>query len=966
MSSCQPEKSVDQKTLNIKNSLNILSQIHKTESSDDATCWSTISKTESYLLSRRIDTSARILKVEALKILFSKFLHKFEGDLEEIPLINQTMDNSKLKTLSRSSENFRIILDGLYENLLELSSDNYLLAFNKINEINYRILSLANDYSIKNSKKIIDVDSIKYAYKSIINEFALTDTKKPIGVIDQKKIGELNRLLVKNKIDSLKRWNKLNGPINNERIRESLNHLIDKPFTRLGFNFFFQRLVKITGHILKGNNNIGTDINMPLTLFLHPDIDIVKSENIGIISPKTTYNILNKLFPREELSNGDVVYYVAENFIHNITGEKPNVIRVVLKEEDLDAVRDTVLPWKIIDDSLLRYGSSSHSPHSFEILSERLTEISLAMIRLMNDFGPKGKKITENSLKNVFEKHLYFVKGKSSNIAREFNGKSEVLKRYGNLFLDLTEKSGISRKICKKKNTKVEVYQYSHTQEYLGSGLAIGDFNNDGNLDLFYPGEGCNRLYKGNGDLTFTDVTQKWNVDGLDLIDSKQALFVDIDNDHLLDIFILDSKGDSKIFRQDNNKFIDITLSSGIKTKKSAHTATFLDFNNDGLLDIYIGHYGIGFSSLDGNNGVENQLYKNLGDGKFKDVSDASGIATPRWTMAVTSFDVNLDGYADIFSGNANGVDELFINQKDGTFKEMGAKYSLFSRGDTMNASVTDFNNDGRWDIFITVIDMFSRNLRFVFPKGNSIKTLDDQILNSTLYLSGNKMYLSTKEGFIPTHEVFEPGRMGLGWSANFFDYENDGDQDLYVANGYVDNVITGAQKNLFYMNENNRYYRLSGYVEEELKKKQKDDVISFKGNSRSVIHADLNNDGLLDLIVGNFNNGLKVFKNNAKQKNNWIKIKLKGRKSNSYGVGSVIKIKTEDGKRIQRLVSAGSNYLSQDDLTVTFGIGKNKSVSEIEVYWSGGNKESYKGKYKNNNTYLIEQGSGPYYLSKK
>lgn len=992
------------------NANHFLEEIKRHESKKDASCWTTLRKVDAFTTGRELTSGAVLLKIEVLKsLIFSLWIEaskKRENkkisateikrliktswindpylSLDFLELEKYTSDRPKLESLSRSSENWRSLLSILQDylintqtqyKLLPLSSKAMVFLSKIYPLLNKDLLEKASLVAEKSAHIKIEPDDIKSAFQRLSLKFPIIKISsiknETISLEITNKLKEFSTLGLKYKLASLTKYN-TNFKVKNidkngkqSELLNKINQLIQVPFSPVGFDFFTKKLVKLTKFILDGNQQIGTDINMPFTLLMENRID---ENNIKIpyISLVSMTNLLNSLFPSTIQTNGDVIYTLASNLIYRIKNKSPPLFeKLILKEEKLDALRDTTLPWLIIKMAFESNEFKPIDPFALEYLSEKIVELSLVLIKKMEMVALFENKdnLYPSHLKGFENSHYYFTKEEKieNNWSLKLKQKKKELlqDQAPPYFLDVTKESGISSHTCLRETSYKGIFQYEHTHEYIGSGLAIGDINGDDLVDFFYPGEGCNQLYQNLGNGKFKNITLSSELDISKFSFTHQALFADINNDSLLDLFVVDSNKLSRLFIQTkDNKFIDITESSNIKTSPSAHTASFFDFNNDGLLDLYIGHYGKGFSSLSGLNGTPNQLYQNLGNGKFKNITKKSQTGSSRWTMAVAAFDFNNDGLSDLYAGNANGFDELYINQGNGKFIDKGREIGLHGRGDSMNASFTDLNNDGFWDLYVTVIDMFSRNQTFVFPKSNDLKTVNDRILNSTFYLSGNQLFLNKKgKSFITQESLFEPGNMGLSWSANFFDYENDGDEDLYITNGYVDQVSTGNQTNLFYLKDGKHFFRASGEITKIISSKTSSPE-SFRGNSRSCASIDIDNDGYLDLIVTNYNKPLKIFKNISSKKNRWIKIKLKRKDKNIYGIGSTVEAHFDDGKVIRRMISAGSNYLSQDDTTLTFGIGDNQSVKSFKVLSPGKQISLYEGPYKGNQIHILKQKS--------
>ena len=183
------------------------------------------------------------------------------------------------------------------------------------------------------------------------------------------------------------------------------------------------------------------------------------------------------------------------------------------------------------------------------------------------------------------------------------------------------------------------------------------------------------------------------------------------------------------------------------------------------------------------------------------------------WCLAVASADIDMDGDLDLFLANDFGADVFYKNNGDGTFGDITEATGTGDRGSGMNAEFGDVNGDGKWDVYVTNIDMFSKNIKVIFPRDESTINVDDKLTKAFQYIAGNKLYVSTKDGgFRPEENLrMEPIDRGWGWDASFFDYENDGDDDLYVTNGWINGSYAGNQKKQMYLNQDGYLYLASG-----------------------------------------------------------------------------------------------------------------------------------------------------------
>ena len=1005
-----------------KTALFIQKSIVQQEKAKDATCWTTVRMMEHFYAGLALSEHATLLKIEASKLLLYR-IWSYASRLSQTSLVkSKDIERSVPFTLLQPSKTFtsqvrskdyhkvtehwRVLLAIFIEGFLgkgmftkhkpslkPLSSR----AAEKLTEIStkltVRLLRLARERARKQKHRYIQVEDVKASFLLLSqalekhhklkrpSTFVSKETLRMKG--GKKKLIAFLQKSMSLKIRALRVWNRSawKGRKSELVALELLNKIAPTPISKKGFQFLQTFLVRVARHILEGNTWMQSDNLISFVYFLM-NADMPTSGNkvrlVSYLDVLWLNGVMNNLFPRRTLKNGDV-----EFFFRKYNSKK--VYKSLLIATSLDAVRDTTLPWMLVSKA---YNQSKKAvpagPFALELLVERLSEFTLLWVTLAGKEAKKAgaKKVSPSTLMKVINQpglQLLPPRVKSSKWSQQLRStKSKLMKSYRiPLFADITFKTGISTKPCKlrvlispvkeesttskpttqrvkKHPPKPIPYRTLGIQRFMGGGIAVGDYDNDGRPDLFFSGEGCNRLYRNVGGYRFLDVTKKVGISDFGY-DSRQAIFADVNGDGLLDLFVVHSHRSSRLFIQTRKgSFVDKTRHSKILTARGAHTAVFFDYDNDGLLDLYVGVYGAkklflgkdSIPSVDGLNGGENQLFHNEGNGRFREVGKKAGVNSSAWTLASAALDINRDGHLDLFLANDFGHDQAFLNLGNGRFKEVAKKMRAADRGSGMNVSYTDFNGDGFWDIYVSVIDMFSKSIGFVLPKPKTLVKLDDRILRVAFYLSGNKFWLNQSgKHFTNKAKIFEPGDRGWAWSANFFDFENDGDDDLFLANGWIANSFAKFQRNQLYIQHKGHFFHF-----------KKPAVFSYPGHSRSVAAVDLSGSGSIDLVLNDYQKGIRVFRNLQKTKNRWIKIRLRGKRSNFLGIGASIQIKVKGLRWQMRQVSAGSNYLSQDFSTVTFGVGKALLVEKIRVFWPNGKKQLFKGPFKTNKILVLKE----------
>jgi hypothetical protein len=512
------------------------------------------------------------------------------------------------------------------------------------------------------------------------------------------------------------------------------------------------------------------------------------------------------------------------------------------------------------------------------------------------------------------------------------------------MFTDVALQAGLIQPVIYGETDKKSVIY-----ETVGCGAAFLDYDNDGWLDIFLlsgtrldgpPAGTTNRLYKNNRDGTFKDVTAEAG-----LVRTGWACSVtvgDYNNDGYEDIFVT-YYGQNVLYRNNGNgTFTDVTAAAGLIQGKSRWGAgcTFLDYDRDGNLDLFITHY-VDLDAEDdlpkagsrpsctfkgvpvhcGPRGLRpttNSLFRNQGNGVFREVSQESGIssATPTYGMTAVAADFDGDGWQDIYVASDSTPSLLFMNQRNGTFKEQGIERGVALSDDGveqagMGVAVGDYNLKGNLDIFRT---NFSDDT-------DSLYTNDG---------AGNFTDVTIGAGFgVETRYV--------SWGTGFADFDNDGWPDLFVAAGAV------------YPEVEQRFpqypMKCPRLIFHNLRNGKFDELIDEAGPgiaaphcSRGAAFGDFDNDGDIDILVVNLNEPPSLLRNDVKGQRNWIKVFLVGTKSNRSAIGSRV-IARYGGKLQAQTVMAQSSFYSVNDRRLHFGIGENTSAG-LEIHWASGFKE--------------------------
>ena len=472
-------------------------------------------------------------------------------------------------------------------------------------------------------------------------------------------------------------------------------------------------------------------------------------------------------------------------------------------------------------------------------------------------------------------------------------------------------------------------------------GVAAFDFDNDGKMDLFFTNGAklpelkktnssyYNCLLRNKGDGTYEDVTAKAGLAGTDLGYSFGVAVGDYDNDGNEDLFICNAGRNTLYHNNGNGTFTDVTVNSGLQAKPEntlSVGAAWFDYDNDGLLDLIVTNYTVWSPETDRRcmmsasvdlycnptvyASVPSRLYHNLGQGKFEDVTDKSGIGSGLGKgMGISIADFNGDGWMDVFISNDTERNFLFMNQKNGTFKEEAVLYGVAynDRGSTvsgMGSDANDFNNDGWVDIIYN--------------------DLESQVFGLFRNAEGRSFDDVTQET-----NISNLSRQYSGWSIGFVDYNNDGWKDLYSANGDVDNVRPDA------MQHDTMFQNVGGKRFVDVSEKMGSDFL-VKGYQRGSAFVDLNNDGFMDLVVTSLGEKPRILMNHGNE-NHWVMLDLRGYRSNRDAIGATVKLTTKSGRKLYNHVTTSVGFMSSSDRRLHFGLGEEQETDNVEIRWPSG-----------------------------
>ncbi|HEY2964300.1 MAG TPA: CRTAC1 family protein [Pyrinomonadaceae bacterium] len=522
-------------------------------------------------------------------------------------------------------------------------------------------------------------------------------------------------------------------------------------------------------------------------------------------------------------------------------------------------------------------------------------------------------------------------------------------------FTDITAEAGITFRHVASPEKKYIV-------ESMSGGVALFDYDNDGDLDIFLvnsltvdlvksKGKTKSDLYRNDGNGKFTEVAVKAGVS--DVGWGMGVAVGDYNNDGFEDLYVTCLGPDHLFKNNGNGTFTDVTAKAGVSDPRWSTGASFFDYDRDGDLDLFVANYvdfdinhlpefGQGqtcqYKSIPvqcgprGLKGAGDSLFRNNGDGTFTDVSKQAGVSDPDgfYGLGVITSDFDNDGLIDIFVANDSTPNFHYRNNGDGTFKEIGfsagtAVNENGSEQGSMGATAGDYDHDGRIDLFVT--------------------NFADEY--NTLYHNDGPNSFTDVSYAAKVAAVSLPY---VGWGTKFFDYDNDGWVDLFVANGHVYPQLPSYRQPRL-LHHNNRDGTFTE-VSAEFGK-----LLTENRASRGVAFGDIDNDGDVDLIVADLDGPPQLLRNDGGNANNSLLIKTIGVKSNRSGIGARVKVVAGDLTQTDE-VRSGDSYISQSDLRLYFGLEKRSKVDLIEVRWPSGTVDKISG-VGVNRIVTIKEGQG-------
>ena len=685
--------------------------------------------------------------------------------------------------------------------------------------------------------------------------------------------------------------------------------------------------------------------------------------------------------------------------------------RVVLEAYDVDSFRDGGLHWRYLQFALdnpdlgLRL---EPDPFAAELVVEGAAQFGVLVLRMagLAARGADAESLELAHLESGFAEIQRRVDAHTtaapeaarsteiSSASSPSSGASDNI-----LFADVTMAVGIdfdhrsadwlSRLLRSYLVTGADTATLSIPPAFGGAGVAAEDIDNDGDVDILLVGGMRNALYINQGNGEFIDGADAAGINFLRPDGSsgepRQPVIVDFDNDGVQDIFVTYVGDKHRLYRGiGDGRFVDVSTDSGLGGEGLVGgPAVVFDYDRDGLVDIYIGYFG---NYLEGAlptlsrrnvNGSPNKLFRNIGGLRFADVTTGSGVDNTGWAQAASHTDIDGDGWQDLIVGNDFGVNSYYRNRGNGTFEDIAAELGTDKPSFTMNVGIADLNRDTFPDIYISNIVTMVKDDKYTMPDAETPMQFTPETMARMRVVEANDLFTSVTngsalEGYVLSDAV-ERGYNSTGWAwdADFFDFDNDSDDDLYVLNGmneyavysdtpYYTSVydeqmeitlpVSQTEANVFFVNEGGT-----------LQNRAEESGVDMLGNSRSAAYLDIEGDGDLDMVLNNYHGPAVLYRNELQGSDrNWLKVRLVGdprQGTTRDAIGARMILTTDDGQQVWREVHGTIGYLSVHPREQHFGLGAAERA-RLTIIWPNGERQEI-GALDANQRWIVTQGAG-------
>ena len=986
----------------------IISKIYDLEKKKDPKCYATANRLEDFMYGTRLNEEARNLKIEIQKEIIY-YLRTKSSDLakkEASPTIKKKHLTSILKTLPYFQKNTNgdylyYLKSGTltilkldyeqyasvsysYRSLLSIEQDILLFSNEELLAFDTKTLELVNQYvnlltlatlkvaDTKARKQNLSIVTKTLIASSWVDVFSNSKNLEAIKSSKNKTVAQTNKSvennvvvkeIIKQKLKSYEAYNQLNTSVFLRNIQvyfAKQKWPKDSNLSNKLRTYYMESLIEFTSSLLKLSNTNASN------------------SKANIIRIESVQDALVAFLP-SEINMFEDVHFFPNSKDDNIT----------LESYDLDAFRDSGFHWNILNyalQDLEKNPVKNIDPNAAELMVEGIAQMGVLVLRVAGEYSHKQNKPyldvadIQYGFSNIQERILNYDYSKINKVTTDIYSANSNSKS-NSVFKNVNTKIGIEfiHKSADWLNRHIRGYTVSNSENTIklaippafgGSGVACEDINNDGLIDVLLLGGFGNKLFLNTTAGQFKDITDSSNINNWNAAlnsyeEPRQPIIADFNNDGLQDIFITYVNTSHKMYRNvDGTTFNDVSELTKLGGENAvAGPATAFDYNNDGLLDIFIGYFGnylegkLPTLSRNNQNAMPNKLFKNLGNFKFEEVKFTNESSTNNgWTQALGHADINQDGLQDIIVGNDFGVNKYYYNTKDGVFKEVSKSLKTDKPSYTMNVGITDLNGDLFPDFYISNIVVMQKDEKYVSPNEDTEMKFDPDKMTRIRTVEANDLFISNSDNQkLISYSLSENiGRgfssTGWSWDADFFDFDNDGDEDLYCLNGMNDFSVYSIENPFYFESEEksgNITYAKSNrernvfFVNESgiLINKAETLGTDLNSNSRSASYLDYDNDGDLDILINNYHDKAVFLENDNSNKNNWIKIKLIGNpeaKINRDAIGSTIVLNSTTNKNIWREIHSTTGYLSVHPKIQHFGLGTDTKVS-VKIKWSNG-----------------------------
>lgn len=979
----------------------IVNEIGELESVRDPKCYATASRLEDFIYGTPLESEARFEKIALQKQFIRALWEKAssaaraEGKSEitvdtlrpvlqaAVPY-SQAEDGSwKVKDATITARDrrqygtvayaLRAVLavqqDALLDpnaKLLPLHPDAVELFKESVDLTTLAALQRADRESRRLNRERLGADVLKAAWKEVVKEEGGRPARLAAGTaaLQGEKFATI-KAIVAEKLQAFEAYNNLSMPVflRNLQVYMARHMWPENPEEGKAFRDQF------TNVMVAWMNDVLLEADKQAKKAGHP---LIRVEDV--------HAALQVYQPHEANQYEDIIYFP----------RLPKNERVVIEAYDLDSFRDPGIHWLYLSEAINdpKYkGTIEPDPFAAELLTEGAAQMGVLILRIAGniagaadrerlELADLGKSLT--TIQAKLDKHAKMPAPKKTQSA--IASAPATPKGAGKFFDDVTASSGIqfehrlsdwlARFIRGYTVTEGNTVRLAVPPTFGGSGVAAEDIDNDGDADALILSGAGNALYLNDGKGHFTDVTEAaglaWKRADGTAGEPRQPIVADFDNDGLQDVLITYVDDDHRLYRNlGGAKFEDVTARTKLGGKGLVGgPATALDFDEDGLLDLYIGYFGdyvhgvLPTLSRRNSNALPDKLFRNKGNFVFEEVVN-SGVENNGWAQSVGHLDFDGDGREDLLCGNDFGTNAWYRNLGNGKFEDVSSKIGTDKPSYTMNVGITDLNRDGLPDVYISNIVTMDKDEKYVLPDTQTRMKFNPAKMANMRVVEANDLWVSNKGSYEQSKAVGRGFRStGWSWGAQFFDYDNDGDDDLYLVNGMneyavyssvnpyltdpagkpTNAVLPVAEKEVpvFFVNT-------KGMLQEETAQSGADPA----GNARSVAYLDADADGDLDMLVNNFSSPAIYYRNNAqKNGNHWLKIRLTGDPAKGVtrdAIGAQILVDTAQEKGMWREVFSTIGYLSVHPKEQHIGLGS-ATRANVTVIWPNGDREVFNG----------------------